>query len=211
MRACLTSALTLAVCAFTCTASAEFTSISGTKHISAFVEDIMGSDSFSHTDPLAFGDDLLVDHAKPTGGHTFSGAALFTSISSSYIEANGDILGGGGLDSGVNTIIAEATFSISFIVEEKKLVDWDVFTLTLNGATVSVSLTGPDGEVPQGEVSLEPGAYSILATTEYDTTIVPGDDNVLGRFQITLQNIPAPGSVLLLAFAAIPARRRRRQ
>lgn len=194
------------------TAVAEFTDISGTKHIEAFVEDAMGLDSFSTTEPIAFGDDLLVDHAKPPGGHTFSGAALFTSISSSHIEANGDILGGGGLDSGVNTISAEATFSVTFmVIGEEKAAYWDVFTLALNGATVSVTLTGPGGVLPEGKVFLEPGAYSIEATTSYAAFIDPGDDNILGRFQITLENIPAPGTLGVLAIAGTSRRSRRRR
>lgn len=211
MRCCLLLASFTAIAATALPTHGDFTIESSFKEISASATDFSGTDSFLFSGGVPLGEHTLVDNADSPGMWTYSGAADRTILSSSSIEAFGDVVGGGGVDGSDSFISAEAFFYITFSVEKEKRSYWDYFILEFPDSSASVSLMGPSGEVPIGEVYLEPGLYTITATASYtDVLVSAGDDTLYGRFQLSLENIPAPGTATLLGLAGLFFRSRRR-
>lgn len=210
MRCYLLPALTVAFGLVALPSNAEFVLISGTKHASGSVTDFSGTDSFTLTEPVPAGFDVLGGNAETPGMWSNSGAGSLTEISSSFISVIGDAMGNTPLDGGA-TMSALASGTVTFTVERTKLVLWDYFTIVPDGAFASVELVGPGGVVPLGEVFLLPGEYTITGMAGYtDLFLTASDDSPHARYYSTLENVPAPGSVAMAGLVLLTRSRRRR-
>lgn len=211
MRCCLLLAFPITIGLVSAPSGAEFVLISGTKHASGSVTDFSGFDSFSLTEPVPVGFDVLGGNAESPGMWSNSGAGSLTEISSSFISVIGDAMGNTPLDSGA-TMSALASGTVTFTIERTKLVHWDFFTIVPDGAFASIELVGPGGVVPAGDVALVPGEYTITGMAGYtDLFLTASDDSPHARYYSTLENIPAPGAAGLLAMGSLFVRSRRRR